>query len=79
MKNLSLKLDENVFEESEKIAKKLGQARNRYFNEAIDLYNKIQNRRMLQKKLKKESYLTREESISVLMEFEDIEYGDKAI
>ncbi len=79
MKNLSLKLDEEVFEESEKIIKKLGQARNRYFNEAIDLYNKIQKRRMLQKKLKKESYLTKEESISVLMEFEDMEYGDKSI
>ncbi|QNL23056.1 hypothetical protein HZR84_14260 [Hyphobacterium sp. CCMP332] len=79
MKNLSLKLDEEVFEESEKIIKKIGQARNRYFNEAIDLYNKIHQRRLLQKKLKKESYLTREESISVLMEFEDLEYGDKAI
>ncbi|MEQ8358207.1 MAG: hypothetical protein RH860_01885 [Cytophagales bacterium] len=79
MKNLSLKLDEEVFEESEKIIKKIGLARNRYFNEAIDLYNKIHQRRLLQKKLKKESYLTREESISVLMEFEDLEYGDKAI
>ena len=62
-----------------KIIKKIGLARNRYFNEAIDLYNKIHQRRLLQKKLKKESYLTREESISVLMEFEDLEYGDKAI
>jgi hypothetical protein len=79
MKNLSLKLREEIFEESEEILEKLGTARNRYFNEAIDLYNKIQRRRMLQKKLKNESYSVRDESLAVLREFEDMDYGDKAI
>lgn len=76
MKTLSLKLDQSIFGETEKILEELKKPRNRYINEAIDHYNKIQRRKLIEEKLKKESELVREDSMSVLKEFETIEYGD---
>jgi hypothetical protein len=35
MKNLSLKLDDEIFLETEKVVEKLGTTRNRYINEAL--------------------------------------------
>ena len=43
MKTLSLKLDENIFEETEEMIKLKGIARNRYINEALDFYNQLLN------------------------------------
>lgn len=76
MKTLSLKLDQSIFGETEKILEELKKPRNRYINEAIDHYNKIQRRKLIEEKLKKESKLVREDSMSVLKEFETTEYGD---
>ena len=42
MKTLSLKLDDNVFEETEKVVSDLNLARNRQINEALTLYNIVQ-------------------------------------
>jgi hypothetical protein len=39
MKTLSLKLDDRIFEETEKVVSELKLARNRYINEALNLYN----------------------------------------
>jgi hypothetical protein len=50
--------------------------RNRYINEAIAYYNKIQKRKIIEKKLQKESQLVKDNSTSVLKEFEGIEYED---
>ncbi len=72
MKTLSLKLDEEIFEEAEKITKKLKLARNRYINEAVSIYNQVNKRRVLKKQLLKESKLTREDSMNVLAEFEKL-------
>lgn len=74
MKTLSLKLDDSVFEEAEKILMKISLPRNRYINEAVEYYNKVQKRKLLEKKLKKESDLVKENSMEVLKEFENIEY-----
>lgn len=74
MKNVSLKLDDSIFSETEKILSKINKPRNRYINEAIDYYNRLHTRLILEKKLKKESNLVREDSISVLKEFEEIDY-----
>lgn len=41
MKTLSLKLDDSVFEETEKVVAELKPARNRYINEALTLYNQF--------------------------------------
>ena len=76
MKVISLNIDEVIFNETEKIVARMKKPRNRYINEAIDFYNKHQQRLMLEKKLYKESKIVQEDSINVLREFEDIDYGD---
>lgn len=76
MKTLSLKLDNSIFGETEQIVKELKKPRNRYINEAIEFYNKIQKRKLIEEKLKMESELVREDSMEVLEEFEQIDYED---
>ena len=76
MKNLSLKIDDSIFKETEKILSKIKKPRNRYINEAIDYYNRLQKRLLIEKKLKNESELVKEDSISILKEFEKIDYED---
>jgi len=75
MKTISLKIDDLIFEETEKILSSNNKPRNRYINDALEYYNRIQKRILLEKLLKKESDLVKDDSISVLKEFEDIEYG----
>lgn len=72
MKNLSLKLEDDIFLETEKIVKKVKKNRNRYINEAIEFYNKLHKRRLLAKQLSKESKLVAEDSLKVLAEFEKL-------
>ena len=76
MKNLSLKMDDSVFEDTESILSKVGKTRNRYINEAVQFYNLVQKRKILSKQLKKESKLVREESMKMLAEFENLENED---
>ena len=73
MKNISLKIDDSVFGETEKILSRINKSRNRYINEAIDYYNRLQRRLLLEKILKEESKLVREDSLAVLNEFEEID------
>ncbi|MFZ4462654.1 MAG: hypothetical protein ACOYN5_02330 [Bacteroidales bacterium] len=79
MKTVSLKIDETIFGETEKILSLMKKPRNRYFNEAIDYYNRLQKRLILEKKLRKESELVKSDSLAVLKEFEDISYADQTI
>lgn len=72
MKTLSLKLDDNIFNETEIVLTKVKKSRNRYINEAVDHYNRINNRNLLARKLSKESKLVRKESLIVLSEFEGL-------
>ena len=76
MKNLSLKMDDKVFHETEKILIKVGKNRNRYINDAVDFYNSLQKRRILSNQLKKESKLVRDESMKILEEFENFSNED---
>lgn len=76
MKNVSLKIDDSIFRETEKILSKIKKPRNRYINEALDYYNRLQRRLILEKKLKKESELVKNDSMSVLKDFEEIDYVD---
>jgi hypothetical protein len=73
MKNLSLKMDESVYDETEKVLKRTRKTRNRYINEAVDFYNKLHRRRDLAKELMKESQLVSAETIKVLAELEAME------
>lgn len=76
MKTVSLKIDDSIFGETEKILSRIKKPRNRYINEAIDYYNRIQRRLILEKKLRKESDIVKIDSMSVLKEFEEIDYAD---
>lgn len=74
MKTLSLKLDNDIFGETEKILEKLKKPRNRYINEALEYYNKLQRQKLIEEKLQIESLLVREDSMAVLKEFEKMDY-----
>ena len=72
MKTLSLKLDDKIFDDAEKMTSKLNLARNRYINEAVSIYNLFNKRRLLKKQLTKESKLTSKDSMDILREFEKL-------
>ncbi len=74
MKNVSLKIDDSIFGETEKILSRIKKPRNRYINEAIEYYNKLQRRLLLEKRLKTESELVKNDSMKVLKEFEEVDY-----
>jgi len=74
MKTLSLKLDETVFIETEQVLQHVKKSRNRYINDALEFYNKIQKRKLIASKLEKESKLLKDESLLVLHEFETLDY-----
>jgi hypothetical protein len=76
MKTVSLKIDEAIFGETEKILSKIKKPRNRYINEALDFYNRLQRRAILEEKLKEESDLVKADSMDVLKDFEEIDYVD---
>jgi hypothetical protein len=72
MKNLSLKLQDDIFLETEKVLAKVKKNRNRYINEALAFYNRLHRRRLLSKQLAKESKLVSANSLEVLAEFEKL-------
>lgn len=76
MKTVSLKIDDSIFEDTEKILSRMKKPRNRYINEALDYYNRIQRRMLLESKLKSESKIVKTDSMTVLKDFEEIEYHD---
>jgi hypothetical protein len=76
MKTVSLKIDDSVFGETEKILRRIKIPRNRYINEALEFYNRIKKRQIIEHKLKRESDLVKEESLNALRDFEIIDYAD---
>ena len=72
-KILSLKLKNEIFEETESILRKTKHPRNAYINEAIHFYNKLFARKILKDQLLKESSLVAGDSMAVLKEFEQFE------
>ena len=75
MKSVSLKIDDSIFGETEKILSSISIPRNRYINEAIEYYNKIQKRQILETKLRIESDLVKKDSLNNLKDFENIDYA----
>jgi hypothetical protein len=73
MKTLSLKLDDHIFDDTEEMLTKVKKSRNRYINEAVDHYNRINRRNLIARKLTKESRLVKKESLAVLLEFESLQ------
>ena len=76
MKTLSLKLDDFVYQETERLLEKIKKPRNRYINEALQHYNRIQKKEIIAKLLETESKLVSDESLKVLAEFENLEVYD---
>jgi predicted transcriptional regulator len=76
MKTLSLKLDDSVYQETEELLGKIKKPRNRYINEALQHYNQIQKKKIIEKSLEEESKIVRDESMKVLSEFEKLESYD---
>ncbi len=76
MKTLSLKLDDIIYHDTEQVLEQLKQPRNRYINEALDYYNRIQKKKLVAKMLLFESKLVQEESMKILSEFDNIEEYD---
>ena len=72
-KNLSLKLQDDVFEETERVLRKVKRPRNAYINEAVHFYNKLFARKILKDQLLKESAMVARDSVTVLEEFERFE------
>ena len=72
-KLLSLKLQDKVFQDAEEILSRSRKPRNAYFNEAINLYNKLWKRKLLKKTLAEESAMVADESLLVLEAFELLE------
>jgi len=75
MKTVSLRIDDSIFDETEKILARLKKPRNHYINEAIECYNKTQRKRILEEKLKKESSKVKKDSMAILHDFEQINYA----
>jgi hypothetical protein len=76
MKTISLKIDDAIFDDTENILDLIKKPRNRYINEAIAFYNKVNKKSLLAKKLKIESELVADNSLEVLKDFEDLEYDN---
>ena len=76
MKTVSLKIDDAIFGETEKILSRVKKPRNRYINEAIEYYNRFQRRQIIEKRLKVESNLVKKDSMTTLKDFEGIDYVD---
>ncbi|WP_143961900.1 hypothetical protein [Litoribacter populi] len=76
MKTLSIKLDDEIFEDVKYIIKTKKMGRNRYFNQALDFYNKYHKREILAKNISEEGALVKEESMSVLRDFDSLIDGD---
>ncbi len=73
MKSLSLKLEENMFYETESIINQLKLSRSKYLYDAISTYNKINKRKLLKNQLITESRLVSSNTLEVLAEFEMLE------
>ena len=72
MKPLSLRMDDVVFKETERITAMISKNRSRYINEAVEFYNLLQRRKLNSVQLQKESKMVREKSMKLLAQFEKI-------
>jgi len=79
MKTLSLKLDTEVFEETEAIIKDKKVARNRYINQALEFYNSYQRRKKSSHEFANASALTNESSFEILAEFDAMLEEDETV
>jgi hypothetical protein len=75
VKALSLKVKEEILEETDKVVKTIHTSRNAYINKALELYNQLNRRRFLKAKLARESKAVAAVSLEVLAEMEKLDDG----
>ena len=73
MKGISLKLQDQILADTDKLLEKLNTSRNKYINDAVEFYNQYQKRKLLAEQLALESKLVAGDSMEVLKEFESLE------
>lgn len=73
MKNLSLKLEDQISLETERILEGLKKPRNTYINEAIEFYNRHQRRLWLEKQFAYEAKLAGEDSVEMARSLENLD------
>ena len=69
-KLISLKIEETELRKVDHSAQTVGVSRNAYINKALHFFNHFYERRLLAKELRRESEQVRQESLTVLREFE---------
>jgi len=74
MKRLSIKIEKDILKDIKLICKTIDISRSKYIQDAINEYNLIHKRKLLSAQLKKEFFLVRNESMSVLKEFENLDF-----
>jgi len=72
MKSISLKLQEQILNDTEQILEHLKTSRNKYINDAVKFYNIHQKRKLIEEQLSEESKIVAEDSMKVLHEFESL-------
>jgi len=72
-KPVLLKISDEIFKETEEIISQTHVSRNAYINQALSVFNKLNRRRALKKRLQHESDLVRHNSLELLEEFERLE------
>ena len=77
--NSFFKIRGQHFEETEQMTGYLKKSRNRYINDALDHYNKMQRKRMLARQIEMESSLVEQDSMDLLAELEELEDESQAI
>lgn len=73
MKSISLKLQDQILNETEALLEHLKTSRNKYINEAIEFYNQYHRRKLLEEQLTRESKIVSTDSMNILQEFESLE------
>ena len=72
-KAISLKINDDIFKETEDLVTKMHVPRNSYINHAINYYNRMVKRNLLKKQYLKESTMVRHSSLAVNAEFAQLD------
>ena len=72
-KAISLKINDEIFKETEELVEKVHRPRNLYINQALSYYNRLIKRELLRKQYRSESRLVADESLRVNRELEELD------
>ena len=72
-RSISLKIDDRELRKVDHSAQTVGVSRNAYINKALRFFNRLYERRLLAKELRRESEQVRQESMAVLREFDTLQ------